>query len=154
MSVRACACCFSVNPIEKRKEKGAREIVKWGRTQKKKGLCRRELIRRPFRAFWSGFFFSFFFSFFFLLLFSFPFSIFSFPPNRLPMPNAQTPNKRQKDTKLKGEKKTQLRKFVCHKIISYVTRIGDWIHFENSQRDDTTIRKDVRITQWPRKTPH
>ena len=36
------------------------------------------------------------FGFFFLLLFSFPFSIFSFPPNRLPMPNAQTPNKRQK----------------------------------------------------------
>ena len=94
---------FSVNPIEKRKEKGAREIVKWGRTQKKKDFAEENLYEDLFvpfgQASFSFFFFpSFFpsFSFFFLLLFSFPFSIFSFPPNRLPMPNAQTPNKRQK----------------------------------------------------------
>lgn len=139
MSVRACACCFSVNPIEKRKEKGAREIVKWGRTQKKKGLCRRELIRRPFfRAFWSFFFPSLF-----------PFSL--FPPIgcQCPMPKRQTKDKRHKIKRRKENSTAKIRK-----IISYVTRIGDWIHFENSQRDDTTIRKDVRITQWPRKTPH
>lgn len=124
--------------IEKRKEKGAREIVKWGRrTQKKKGLCRR---RRPFRAFWS---------FFFLLLFSFPFSL--FPPIgcQCPMPKRQTKDKRHKIKRRKENSTAKIRK-----IISYVTRIGDWIHFEKSQRDDTTIRKDVRITQWPRKTPH
>lgn len=144
MSVRACACCFSVNPIEKRKEKGAREIVKWGRTQKKKGLCRRELIRRPFfRAFWSSSFFSFFFPSLF------PFSL--FPPIgcQCPMPKRQTKDKRHKIKRRKENSTAKIRK-----IISYVTRIGDWIHFENSQRDDTTIRKDVRITQWPRKTPH
>ena len=70
--------------IEKRKEKGAREIVKWGRTQKKKGLCRRELIRRPFfRAFWPFFFPSLF-----------PFSL--FPPIgcQCPMPKRQTKDKK------------------------------------------------------------
>jgi hypothetical protein len=89
-----------VNPIEKRKEKGAREIVKWGRTQKKKGLCRRELIHEDL------FFVPFGPSFFL------PFFHFLFSPQSAA--NAQCPNAKQKtkDTKLKGEKKTQLRKFV------------------------------------------
>lgn len=148
--VNECACVrvlFFCEPYrEKKGERSAWNCEVGKNTEEKRTLQK--------RTYTKTFFSCLLVLFFFLLLFSFPFSIFSFPPNRLPMPNAQTPNKRQKDTKLKGEKKTQLRKFVCHKIISYVTRIGDWIHFENSQRDDTTIRKDVRITQWPRKTPH
>lgn len=140
MSVRACACCFSVNPIEKRKEKGAREIVKWGRTQKKKGLCRRELIHEDL------FFVPFGPSFFL------PFFHFLFSPQSAA--NAQCPNAKQKTKRHKIKRRKENSTAKIRKIISYVTRIGDWIHFENSQRDDTTIRKDVRITQWPRRTPH
>ncbi len=71
--------------IEKRKEKGAREIVKWGRrTQKKKGLW--SLMRKTFSCLLVLLFSSFFSP-----------SLFLFSP--------QCPNAKQKP-KPKGEKKT------------------------------------------------
>jgi hypothetical protein len=82
-----------VNPIEKRKEKGAREIVKWGRTQKKKGLCRRELIHEDL------FFVPFGPSFFL------PFFHFLFSPQSAA--NAQCPNAKQKTKRHKIKRRKE-----------------------------------------------
>ena len=89
--------------IEKRKEKGAREIVKWGRrTQKKKGLW--SLMRKTFSCLLV--------LLFFLLLFSFPFSL--FPPMS---------NPKQKP-KPKGEKKKTLAKIRNNNFLK--KRIGEF----------------------------
>ncbi len=89
--------------IEKRKEKGAREIVKWGRrTQKKKGLW--SLMRKTFSCLLV--------LLFFLLLFSFPFSL--FPPM----------SKRQTKTKTKRRKEKSLAKIRNNNFLK--KRIGEF----------------------------
>ena len=145
MSVRACTTFFFCEPYRKRRKERVKCEV--GKNTEEKGLCREHtktfsclLVRLLF--------FLLFFSFFFLLSFSFPFSIFSFPPIgcQCPMPKRQTKDKRHKIKRRKENSTAKIRK-----IISYNEDRGLDTEF---QRDDTTIRKDVRITQWPRKTPH
>ena len=130
----ACACewvCVRARAVFlwtlSRKERRKERVKLWsGEEEHRRKKDFDHWWGRPFRAFWS-FFFSSFFS---------P-SLFLFSPQ------CPTPNKNQNQ---KEKRKKLLRKFVI--IISWRRGSG------NSQSDDTTISKDVRITQWPRRTPH
>ena len=156
----ACACewvCVRARAVFlwtlSRKERRKERVKLWSGEEhrRKKDFAEENLYEDLFVPFGQASFFPSFFPSFFSFFFPslFPFSL--FPPIgcQCPMPKRQTKDKRHKIKRRKENSTAKIRK-----IISYVTRIGDWIHFENSQRDDTTIRKDVRITQWPRKTPH